>query len=133
MTNLGMAIFIFVPYMFIHELLHLAAYILLGGGKKIGVGMKKGIFYSTCSNYILSNKGYMFAALLPTIIVSAICAYLYIMFSNLRGYISMFCLIQLLASNIDIGIASYCKMNIRLSYYEDKNSEEMYFIRKKGE
>lgn len=131
MANLGFVIFVFVPYSIFHESLHLLGYIIIGGGKKISIGIDKGIFYSVCNKYIISNKKYMFVALLPSIIISTISIFIYFFIENTRGWICIFYLVQLLSSNIDIAIASYCKLHNKLYYYEDKSVKEMYFLKKK--
>lgn len=130
MTALGFALFATVPFAIMHELCHVLAYVLLGGIKHIHIGVKKGIFYSTCSNYIISCKQYMLVALLPIVITFIVSVYIYCTFSYCRESISIFYLLQLLASNIDIGIASFCKGNSSLSYYEDHKLEVMYFIQR---
>lgn len=131
MTNLGFSLFAIIPFIFVHESIHLLAYILQGGGKNIRIGIKKGAFYSTCSKHIFSCKEYMFAALLPIVTISFFCLCVYMMCENFRGWLCIFYLIQLLASSTDVGIASYCYENINLYYVENHNSEEMFFLKRK--
>ena len=80
---------------------------------------RKPLFYATTSKYIMSCKKYMFSALLPTILISLSSIIAYICFKDCRTTISMFYCVQLLASYLDIGIASYCFKNKYLYYCEE--------------
>lgn len=132
MTSIGEVLFLLIPYLVIHELLHLVGYIIIGAGKRLSIGMSNGIFYASASNYIMSCRKYMFSALLPTIIISLASIIAYICFYDLRTAISIFYCVQLLSSYLDISIASYCFEMKHLYYCEDAKKKEMYFLKKKG-
>lgn len=130
MTSIGGVLFLLIPYVIIHELLHLIGYIIVGARKGLNIGMAKGIFYATTSEYIMSCKKYMFSALLPTILISLSSIIAYICFKDCRTTISMFYCVQLLSSYLDIGIASYCFKNKYLYYCEEAQKKVMYFLLK---
>ncbi len=133
MTNLGFALFAIIPFTIVHECIHILAYIIEGGGKDVKIGIKKGLFYSTCSNHIFSCKEYMISALLPVVLISFLCLYMFVVFENCRGWMCIFYLLQLLSSNVDVGIANYCYKNKNLYYTENHQHEEMYFIKRKDQ
>lgn len=132
MTSIGEVLFLLIPYFVIHELLHLVGYIICGAGKRLSIGISRGIFYASASNYIMSCRKYMFSALLPTILISLASIIVYIFFYDIRTSISIFYCVQLLSSYLDIAIASYCSKMKCLYYCEDAEKKEMYFLKKKG-
>lgn len=130
MTNLGYVVIFAIPYGALHEVLHLLAYKIIGG-EKPRIKIKKGIINSSCKEKLFKNNKYIIGALLPVVVITIICAVVYIVSEQWKDYVSMMCIVQLFSSKWDVALASYCYEHKEQYYYDKRDDEVMYFIKEK--
>lgn len=129
--DLGLAMFIFIPYISIHEVIHLLCYKLFGCNNS-GIRLQRGMIYSYCHKFIFTGNQYKLCALMPVILTSMACLISYIVHTELKGIIAFFFLFQLYGSHMDIAIANYCTMNKGILFYSDINEGCLYFYKENG-
>jgi len=129
MTNLGLAIFIFVPYTIIHEGIHLLCYVVFGG-KNAGIGVERGTLYSYCNRHLLTGKQYTLCALMPVALTSIVCLFIYLFYNDFRGMLGFFFVFQLYGAYLDVSICNYCNMNKGVFFYGDQDEGYLYFLKK---
>lgn len=71
LTNAGLGFWMFFLLLPIHELIHAAAYKIVGAPRVgFGADLKKLVFYATADQFMVDRKKFLFVALAPFVLIS---------------------------------------------------------------
>lgn len=133
LSTIFLSFFLIIPF---HELIHAAAFIILGK-KNIGFGAiwKKFVFYAESDRQVLNRREITIVALAPLIAISLICILLIILnFSFISTLIfAIIAFVHLLVCGGDIAIVSFFYRNRsrEMFTFDDRELKKTFYYKKK--
>ena len=132
----GLAGFITILSIPVHELLHGLAFKMLGAGKlTFGANLRQFMFYVTSHQFVMNKKQFYFLALTPFVVVSSICIYFLLHPSFSVRWVSANVLFAHATCCIgDFGLMSYFQIRCRHRKgftYDDVPSMTSFFFHEK--